>query len=693
MSAEPLPADYAERVYAGWLGKCIGVRLGAPVENWTHQEIRDTLGEVRDFLPLPPGKLFKPDDDTAFPLVLLRAVEDFGLDATAEQIGETVLNYLGDQRGTLWWGGYGVSTEHTAYLNLAAGIPAPLSGSAALNGRTVAEQIGGQIFSDIWGLIAPNEPERAAEWAARAASVSHDGEALLGARFIAGLVSTAFGQPDPRRLVERGLALLDAGSEYAHVVRAVCAFHDAHPADWRACIAYLHEQFGYDRYHGVVHIIPNAGVVVMALLYGGGDFSRSVQIATMAGWDTDCNAGNVGCILGVAVGLEGIEARWRAPMNDLLVGASLLGARNLTDIPTVADRLVHLGAQAAGESIPARARLHFDYPGSSHGAEADARLAEITLHAEQGSLALHLRGLKKKGEASAWFRTYCRPRDLSANYYGASFSPTIWPGQTVTARLWVPPGATELYAALFVWDDNAGAQHQAQALRLVPGAWNALTYAIPPLRDALLARVGVTLRTLGEAWSGTLLLDDLNWAGAPSFSTDFALERPEYGALSQWTFLRGFWRKEGREKDSPAGYHGTCASVGETYTGDPAWGDLRLAAEIVPLAGEHHNVLVRVQGARRSYVAGLAPGGRLALYKNQGGYCEVAAAPLEWRTGELVTLEVTATGPEIAVAAAGETLLRWRDDDAPYLTGQIGLGTAHGSHTCCTRLAVEGSPA
>ena len=46
----PLPTDYDERVYAGWLGKCIGVRFGAPLENWTYEEIRDNLGELTTYL-------------------------------------------------------------------------------------------------------------------------------------------------------------------------------------------------------------------------------------------------------------------------------------------------------------------------------------------------------------------------------------------------------------------------------------------------------------------------------------------------------------------------------------------------------------------------------------------------------------------------------------------------------------------
>ncbi|MBC7811237.1 MAG: ADP-ribosylglycohydrolase family protein, partial [Burkholderiales bacterium] len=103
-----LPSDYNERVYAGWLGKVIGVRFGAPLENWTYEDIRDNLGELTGYLREDQGKIFKPDDDTAVPMVLVRALEDYGPNASVADMGETWLNYLGDQHGTLWWGGYGV---------------------------------------------------------------------------------------------------------------------------------------------------------------------------------------------------------------------------------------------------------------------------------------------------------------------------------------------------------------------------------------------------------------------------------------------------------------------------------------------------------------------------------------------------------------------------------------------------------
>ncbi|MEA3334294.1 MAG: ADP-ribosylglycohydrolase family protein [Chloroflexota bacterium] len=699
ISQRPLPIDYEERVYAGWLGKCIGVRFGAPLEGWTYQEIRDNLGELDDYLPLPPGKVFKPDDDTAFPMILVRALQDYGPAVSAEQLGETMLNYLGDQRGTLWWGGYGVSTEHTAYLNLAADIPAPLSGSIALNGAALAEQIGGQIFSDIWGLVVPDNPELAAGYAARAASISHDGNAVYGGRFIAGLVSAAFSQVDPQHLIEIGLGLIPADSEYSRVVRAVLDFHAGQPDDWHAAYRFINDNFGYDRYPGVVHIIPNTGVVIMALLYGQGDFSRTIQIANMGGWDTDCNVGNVGAITGVAVGLQGISPKWREPMNDELVTASLIGTRNLLDIPACADLFCALGRQIAGESArPGRPRYHFSYPGSTQGfhqcsgsrgkiislrqigtreSNPRARTADGPFDQPEGALQLTVRKLNKKSEVRFFVKTSLRPDELSANYYGASFSPKIYPGQQLRARLFLPPDAPEqLQASLFAWDDNHSETHQSKGHPLQPGRWHDLRFQIPALHNACLSEVGVLLRNLGQPWSGSLSLGSLDWDGSPSFSNDFGLERPEYDAISQWTFLRGFWRLD------EGGYHGSGVGVNETYTGDIQWQDYSLSVRLTPLKGDHHNINVRVSGALRSYAAGLAPDGKVVLYRNDRGYRQVSGAAFPWQHGCSTLLTLAARDNGLIVSVDGQEKIFWTDDDQPYRCGQIGLSNFAGCRTC-----------
>ena len=55
MSSVPeLPADYDERVYAGVLGKIIGVYLGRPFEGWNYERILRDLGEITGYVNARP---------------------------------------------------------------------------------------------------------------------------------------------------------------------------------------------------------------------------------------------------------------------------------------------------------------------------------------------------------------------------------------------------------------------------------------------------------------------------------------------------------------------------------------------------------------------------------------------------------------------------------------------------------------
>mgnify|MGYP005846652385 CR=1 FL=1 len=174
--------DYLEKVYSGFLGMNVGIRLGAPVEPtiWTYQRILDTYGDIHDYVK--EFKNFAADDDANGPVFFLRALLDDAVDRPLEpqDVARAWLNYAREGVGMFWWGGYGISTEHTAYLNLKNGIPAPQSGSIRQNGKTMAEQIGGQIFIDTWGLVNPGAPQRAADYGQTAASVSHDGNGVYG---------------------------------------------------------------------------------------------------------------------------------------------------------------------------------------------------------------------------------------------------------------------------------------------------------------------------------------------------------------------------------------------------------------------------------------------------------------------------------------------------------------------------------
>lgn len=111
-----LPADYLERVYAGVLGKLIGVYLGRPFEGWTHQRILNELGHIRYYVNEKLGvPLVVPDDDIAGTFVFIRALKEHGMNAniTSNDVGKTWLNNVIAQRSIFWWGGNGISTGTT----------------------------------------------------------------------------------------------------------------------------------------------------------------------------------------------------------------------------------------------------------------------------------------------------------------------------------------------------------------------------------------------------------------------------------------------------------------------------------------------------------------------------------------------------------------------------------------------------
>src|SRR5215210_7219535 len=372
----PIPYDYAERVYAGVLGKCIGVYLGRPFEGWTYERIIATLGEVlyyvndRTDLPLKNHTLVVTDDDLSGTFTFLRALPDHGnnLCLTPQQIGQTWLNYIVERRAILWWGGMGNSTEHTAYLRLKSGINAPESGSSALNGRIVAEQIGAQIFVDGWAMVAPGDPELAADLAQRAARVSHDGEAIHAARVVAALEAGAFVEPDLGKLLDTAVSLIPRESDIYRLIDDIRSWR-ATESDWRKARERIAESYGYHRYGGICHVIPNHAVIMLGLLYGDDDFQRSLMITNTSGWDTDCNSGNVGCIMGIKNGLAGIEAGpdWRGPVADRMYLPTADGGRAVTDAVREAYRVAAIGRALAGETPvtpKSGARFHFSLPGA-----------------------------------------------------------------------------------------------------------------------------------------------------------------------------------------------------------------------------------------------------------------------------------------------------------------------------------------
>lgn len=677
--------NYYEKVYAGFLGMNIGIRLGVPLEPgyWTEESIQRTYGEVKNYVKDYIN--FAADDDANGPVYFLRALDD-KKDKSGKLVPEDVanawLNYTREGTGMFWWGGYGISTEHTAYENLKQGIKAPVSGSIECNGKVVAEQIGGQIFIDTWGLIHPGNPKRAAEDGAAAASVSHDGEGVNGARFICACIAEAFHAKTVEDIIQAGLREIPEHSLYSQVVKSVADFYYHNPDDFRACFHMLERDWGYDKFEGACHIIPNAGVCALALYYGKGDFSRTVEVACMCDWDTDCNAGNVGTITGVFQGLQGIPKHYREVINDFVILSGISGYLNILDIPSYAKEIAFHGYRMSKESMPEflqpkPGELFFDFrlPGSTHGMRISnlyyCRVNPLGESSFKGENVLGIL-IDDLGEASCniFYKSFYGREDFSDERYSPVFSPKIYPGQEVSISLCIHLDKGDKFDLIpYV---KTFANHKIIELKVIDYAvedWFELNFTIPDTDGDLIEEVGFIIRGGAfpqETVNGFLYIRKFHVHGMASYSIDMRKQRYEFGAITPFAVNGGNWSGEGKA---------LCCHRAEkafAYTGNYYSKNYSVTADVRPAFGESHLVLARSKGAMMGYAAGFSKADKVAILKNDFGYQCVREIDYPWSIGEVYRMEFKAVDQTISLYIDGNLVLEVRDDSFEY--GMFGFG-------------------
>ncbi|MDF2532101.1 MAG: hypothetical protein K0Q65_1682 [Clostridia bacterium] len=674
-----IPNNYLEKTYAGFLGMNVGIRLGAPVEPtaWTSERIERFYGNITGYVK--EFKNFAADDDVNGPVFFLRALYDDAKDRelTPQDVANAWLNYAREGVGMFWWGGYGVSTEHTAYLNLKRGIPAPLSGAAATNGIIMAEQIGGQIFIDTWGLVFPGNIQKAAEYAAIAASVSHDGNGIYGAAFIAACIAAAYNTNDVNELIEAGLSQIPEDCTYAKVVNAVLEVHRKNPDDFRYCLKYLQENWGYDKYTGVCHIIPNAGVCVLAMLYGK-NFERSIEIATMCGWDTDCNAGNVGTIMGVACGLEGIGSHYRNPINDSVVLSGVSGYLNILDIPTYTKELALLGYRLAGEEAPAdlvkgfkAGETHFDFelPGSTHNLRLSNKIGCSLRHSTErayrgnGSVEILFDRMSRGQKCKIYYKSFYRREDYDDERYMPVFSPTAYPGQTVSMMVYVDRYSGEsIILNPYVRNTSTKQDVLLGGTVIKEPGWRKIEFIIPELDGAMVDEIGLLFEANSPEKNrdfGCLYIDDFSITGKASYTIDISKQKKEFASITTFSHNHGAWEMEKGVMEA------MCLEHAEAMTGNYYMTDVRVIGKIIPHTGKSHLISARVQGTLRGYYGGFTADG-VALFCNNNGMKQLAACPFDWEYEREYTVEIKAQGDQLTFVVDGKQLLQVTDNTHAY---------------------------
>ncbi|RLF24361.1 MAG: hypothetical protein DRN15_02950 [Thermoprotei archaeon] len=291
-----LPYDvYFDKVYGGWLGKCIGGAIGAQVEG------RKELHNFTEETAFP--KEWPPNDDLDLQVLWLHTLQERGIFITSRDLAEEWIEHC-------WYH----FNEYGRFLkNFLRGIEPPVSGW--FDNEFFRESMGCVIRSEIWGFICPGNPSLAAWYAEKDGVLDHWREAVWAEQFLAAIESSLFFETDIHRLTDTGLEYVPRDSRLFKLIKLV---HECRRKgmSWIEAREEVLKRFGSPDFTSIYH---NVGFILIALIWGEYDFGRTMLIALNCGYDTDCTCATAGAILGGILGAKKIPDKWKSPLKDEFV--------------------------------------------------------------------------------------------------------------------------------------------------------------------------------------------------------------------------------------------------------------------------------------------------------------------------------------------------------------------------------------
>jgi ADP-ribosylglycohydrolase len=684
---------YSESIYAGVLGKIIGVYLGRPVEGWPYEKIEDEFGELNYYVNKQVGvPLVVADDDISGTFGFFKVLEDndYSPDITAQDVGDTWLNYIIEDKTILWWGGLGRSTEHTAYVRLKQGITAPKSGSIELNGTTLAQQIGAQIFIDAFAMMSPGDPDQAVSLIHKAASVSHDGLAVEAAGFLGAMESLAFDMQSLDDIMDAALRYVSSATLLKLIddVRAICAKEK----DWRKVRAWLDPRYGYGVCPGPCHIIPNHAMVLASLLLGEDSFQRSIMIAASAGWDTDCNAGNVGCLNGIRLGLAGIGsgADFRAEVADRMYVVTSEGGACVTDAVQQTQSVLRAAAAYKGEPYQHEvSRYSFEFKGSTQGFVTCpyhkppypvVSLSNLNEVSAENGLAMRYKSLAPGISCCVSTPVFLDFVEL-ANNFSTLASPTLYSTQTVeaTIKTFTDENPTLRFYILY-YDANNAVQRLNGDFHTLDKGLNALTWEVPVTNGMPIFRIGIELVSQKKL-DGQIVLLSMNWRNAPKqFAQAGMLMASIWDLNPAWLQA---WVSSARQF-APDFKYTYCIShtddEGIVTIGTQDWADYSVSSKLSFSLHQSAGLVLRSKGHRRYYAAVVSGENTVSIIMRKNNTVKkLTSAPFLYQQDCLYAMKFTANANRLTLEIDGTCVLEVEDADNNYTCGAAGFVVEQGT--------------
>ena len=303
-----------DKIKGGWAGQTVGVTFGGPYEFrfqgtfiGDYQSLEWYDGYLKNTMLYNPGLY----DDLYMDLTFVDVFEKYGLDAPVDSFANAFA-----RAGYMLW-----HANQAGRYNILHGTKAPLSGYWMNNPH--ADCIDYQIESDFAGLMCPGMPNTASAISDKIGHIMNYGDGWYGGVFVGAMYTLAFVSKDIDYIISNALKTVPEKSHFYQCISDVIKWHKKYPADWKQTWMEVQRKWADDIGcpEGVfapfnIDANVNAAYVVIGLLYGGSDFTKTLEITTRCGQDADCNPSTAGGILGTVLGYDKIPPYWKMGLKE-----------------------------------------------------------------------------------------------------------------------------------------------------------------------------------------------------------------------------------------------------------------------------------------------------------------------------------------------------------------------------------------
>jgi len=297
-----------DKIKGGWAGQVIGCTYGGPTE------FKYTGGLIPDNTPIDWSDGYVKwwfdnskslYDDIYMDLTFVDVFERLGFDAPVDSFAMA----FATAEYRLW------HANQAARYNILQGIKPPQSGHWLNNPH--ADDLDYQIESDFAGLMTPGMPNSASKISDKIGHIMNYGDGWYGGVYVGAMYSLAFASDNVEFIVTEALKTIPKQSKFYQCINDVMSWYKKYPNDWKQTWFELEKKWNCDigcpRFvfaSSNIDATINSAYIVIGLLYGKGDYFKTLDISTRCGQDSDCNPASAGGILGTVIGYSKIPEYW-----------------------------------------------------------------------------------------------------------------------------------------------------------------------------------------------------------------------------------------------------------------------------------------------------------------------------------------------------------------------------------------------